>query len=190
MTIRDVNPLPQDHPDRFEDELRGVQVPLLGFLVRLTGNVADARDLLQLASVTAWEKRDDYEPGTSLFAWMRQIASHHYRNELRKASRRPTVPLLDRDLEAMVETRHLEREREEARKRRLLQHCLEKLPDSQREAVDRFYLDGLSLEQLGVELDRKPNAVAQLLHRARQNLIRCVSDAAHRHLDEDPFHEV
>ncbi len=174
----------------FESGLRRAQVPILGYLVRLTGNLADARDLLQQTNLTAWEKREAFEAGSNLVAWMRAIALNHYRNENRRSQARATVPLLDSDLEQMVETRHLEREREEARKRKLLQICLEKLPERQRAAIDRFYLEGCSLERLGEETNRKPNAVAQLLHRARQNLIDCVRQEAHRELDHESFTEL
>jgi RNA polymerase sigma-70 factor (ECF subfamily) len=174
----------------FEAELHRAQVPILGFLVRMTGNLADARDILQLTSLTAWEKRDSFSEGSNFVAWMRAIALNHYRNENRKSQTRATVPLLDSDLEQMVETRHLEREREDARKRRLLQLCLEKLPERQREVIDRFYLDGLSLEHLGTESNRKPNAIAQLLHRARQNLIQCVRQMSHPELEGETFHEI
>ncbi len=181
----EVSALQHESKSRFESDLRRSQVPVLGYLVRLTGNLADARDLLQLTNLTAWEKRDSFEEGTNLVAWMRTIAANHYRNESRKASRRATVPLLDRDLEQMVETRNLEREREEARKRKALQRCLEKLPDRQRAAVDAFYLEGESLETLGLKNNRKPNAMAQLLHRARQSLIDCVRRDSHRDLEGD-----
>jgi RNA polymerase sigma-70 factor len=180
-----VNSLQHESKSRFESDLRRAQVPVLGYLVRLTGNLADARDLLQQTNLTAWEKQDSFEAGSNIVAWMRTIGGNHYRNESRKASRRLTVPLLDRDLEQMVETRHLEREREEARKRRALQRCLEKLPERQRSVVDSFYLEGESLEALGVKNNRKPNAIAQLLHRARQNLIDCVRKDSHRDLEGD-----
>ena len=185
-----VNTLRQETKSPFEAGLHRAQVPILGFLVRMTGNLADARDILQLTNLTAWEKRDAFEEGSNLVAWMRAIALNHYRNESRRERTRATVPLLDTDLEQMVESRHLEREREETRKRRLLQLCLDKLPERQCEVIDRFYLDGLSLERLGEETDRKPNAIAQLLHRARQNLIHCVRNESHRDLDGDLFHEI
>lgn len=173
----------------FEAELRQAQVPVLGYLVRLTGNLADARDLLQSTNLTAWEKREMFEPGTSAVAWMRSIGLNHYRNETRKRQSHPTVPLLDTDLEHMVEARHDEREREDGRKRKLLQVCLGKLPERQRSVVERFYLDGISLEDLGRESDRKPNAMAQLLYRARQNLIDCVGQESHMELDGENFSE-
>lgn len=177
-----------EHP--LEAEMERAQVPVLGYLVRLTGNLPEARDLLQMTNLTAWEKRDSYEPGSNIVAWMRQIAQNHYRNAARRWQSRETVPLLDSDLEQMVETRHEEREQEETRKRRLLQICLEKLPDRQRDAVEGYYLTGQSLEELGSEVGRKANAMAQLLHRARQNLIDCVRKESHQQLDHDNLTEL
>ncbi len=185
-----VNALQHESKSRFEGDLRRSQVPVLGYLVRLTGNLADARDLLQLTNLTAWEKQNSFEEGTNLVAWMRAIASNHYRNESRKANRRATVPLLDHDLEQMVETRSLEREREESRKRKALQRCLAKLPDRQRAVVDAFYLEGETLEALGLTHNRKPNAMAQLLHRARQRLIDCVRRDSHRDLEGDELNSL
>lgn len=182
-----VNALRRDNSTPFEADLGRAQVPILGYLVRLTGNLADARDLLQLTNLTAWDKRADFAQGTDLVAWMRAIARNHYRNESRKWRSRATVPLLDSDLEDLVETRHHEREREETRKRRLLRLCLEKLPDRQRHAVEAFYLEGRTLDEVGRETDRKANAIAQLLHRARQNLIDCVRRESHRDSEPEPL---
>ena len=64
-----VNTLQKDFQSPFEADLRQAQVPVLGYLVRLTGNLADARDLLQLTNLTAWEKRNTFEQGTSAVAW-------------------------------------------------------------------------------------------------------------------------
>ncbi|MEO0415020.1 MAG: sigma-70 family RNA polymerase sigma factor [Verrucomicrobiota bacterium] len=170
--------------DDFEEKLRLAQVPVLGYLIRLTGNVEDAHDLLQATNVTAWEKRDQFEAGSSMNAWMRAIARNHYRNHVDKVKRRPTVPLLEFDLEAMVETRNEERSREETRKRRLLHLCIADLPDRQRSFIEAFYLHEKTLIEVAEEGGIKPNAVAQLLHRARQNLIKCVRHKAHADLSE------
>jgi RNA polymerase sigma-70 factor len=178
-----------DSNDEFDSLLRSGQVPVLGYLVRLTGQLADARDLLQVTNVTAWQKRADFETGTNFVAWMRAIALNHYRNETRKAVNRRTVPLLDRDLEQMVEHRHEERELEDARKRRLLSVCLKKLPERQADAITAFYLEGQSLETIAASTGHKPNAIGQLLHRARQNLIQCVREESHGELDSELFSE-
>ncbi len=182
-----MNALRREESTPFEADLGRAQVPVLGYLVRLTGNLADARDLLQLTNLTAWDKRADFAPGSDLVAWMRAIARNHYRNESRKWRSRATVPLLDDDLQELVESGHLEREREEARKRRLLRLCLDKLPDRQRRAVEAFYLEGRTLDEVGRATDRKPNAIAQLLHRARQNLTLCVRRESHRDSEPEPL---
>lgn len=171
--------------DPFESELRLAQVPVLGFLIRLTGNAADSEDILQQTNLTAWEKRADYAPDTNIVAWMCTIAKGHYRNHISRARRKPTLPLFDEDVAHMVEVRHEEREKEEARKRRLLHLCIELLPDRQRAFVDSFYLEGMSLEEVAQENGVKANAVAQLLYRARQNLIKCVRSKAHAELDNE-----
>ena len=182
-----MNALPQEPQTPFETELRLAQVAVLGYLVRLTGHLADARDLLQETNLTAWDKRESFVPGTSLVAWMRAIALNHYRNATRRELARRTVSILDDDLVAMVETRHLEREREETRKRRFLQLCLGKLPERQRAVIESYYYDGASLEEIGSAHSRKANAMAQLLHRARLNLIECVRRESHRDLDHESF---
>lgn len=173
----------KNHP--LEIEIERAQVPVLGYLVRLTGNLADARDLLQATNLTAWEKRDSFETGSNAIVWMRTIARNHYRNAARRWQRRKTVPLLDTDLEEMVEARHEEREQEDARKRRLLAVCLEKLPNRQRNAIENYYLSSRSLEEIGEASGRNPNAIAQLLHRARQNLIDCVKKESHQNRDHE-----
>ena len=65
-----VKALRQETNTPFEAGLHRAHVPILGFLVRMTGNLADARDLLQLTNLTAWEKRVNFEDGSNMVAWM------------------------------------------------------------------------------------------------------------------------
>lgn len=161
------------------------QVPLLGYLVKLTGNLSDSHDLLQQTNLTAWQKRADYATGSNAVAWMRSIARNHYRNYSRSANRSRTVPLLDDDVATLVEARSEERELEETRKRRLLHLCIEQLPERHRQFITAFYIDGRSLIEVGDLHGVNANAVSQMLHRARQNLIRCVRQKSHEHTQDD-----
>lgn len=181
-----VLPTDNDNKDsQFESELRLAQVPVLGFLIRLTGHLEDAHDLLQQTNITAWAKRESYAINSNLVAWMCSIAKNHYFNHISQAERKRTVPLLDDDVALMVEARHDEREKEEARKRRLLNICIESLPERHRVFVEAFYIDGKSLIEVADEQSVTVNAVAQLLYRARQNLIKCVHRKSHANLDND-----
>jgi RNA polymerase sigma-70 factor (ECF subfamily) len=160
----------------FEDLLQQAQRPVLGHLIRLTGSVHAAQDVLQSANVTAMEKQNAFEEGTNFVAWLSQIAINHHRNQTRKLATSRSVVLIDDQLHEVIERRH--RERVEQRRQhndwQRLKHCVEQLPDHQRELIKLFYFDGQTLNQLAEHTGRKANAIGQALHRARQRLIRCV----------------
>lgn len=169
----------------FEDAIERAQRPVLGFLIRLTGSVNDAHDLLQMTNVTAWTRKDSFEAGTDLVAWMRTIAINHARNESRRRSRQSTVMLLDQDLIEAAEIRHTNRSVANAStdlgdqqqdQKADLDRCLKKLTPAQRELIDQFYHQGLSLREIADQRNSKsnPNAIGQRLHRARLSLIDCV----------------
>ena len=61
-------------PSEFDDLLQQAQRPVLGYLIRLTGSLHAAQDLLQSANVTAIAKRSSFASGSNFIAWLRQIA--------------------------------------------------------------------------------------------------------------------
>ncbi|WP_037248808.1 sigma-70 family RNA polymerase sigma factor [Rhodopirellula baltica] len=160
----------------FEDLLQQAQRPVLGHLIRLTGSVHAAQDVLQSANVTAMEKQNAFEEGTNFVAWLSQIAINHHRNQIRKLATSSSVMLIDERLHEIIERRHRERMEQHRRENnwQRLNHCLQQLPDHQRELVEHFYLEGKTLNDLAKTTGRKANAIGQALHRARQRLIRCV----------------
>ncbi|MBN1918078.1 MAG: sigma-70 family RNA polymerase sigma factor [Verrucomicrobia bacterium] len=58
--------------------------------VRLTGNTADAEDLLQETLLKAYRAFDTYRPGTNCKAWLFRILRNNFYNAYRKRTRRPT----------------------------------------------------------------------------------------------------
>ena len=163
-------------PLEFDDLLQQAQRPVLGYLIRLTGSLHAAQDLLQSANVTAIEKRSSFASGSNFVAWLRQIAVNHYRNHVRKESAVRSVPLVDEDLHELIEQRYRERIQQEQQNADWHQvtECLQQLPDHQREVMTQFYLHGQTLVQLAESTDRKPNAIGQTLHRARSAVVQCV----------------
>jgi RNA polymerase sigma-70 factor (ECF subfamily) len=51
-------------PSEFDDLLQQAQRPVLGYLIRLTGSLHAAQDLLQSANVTAIAKRSSFALGS------------------------------------------------------------------------------------------------------------------------------
>jgi RNA polymerase sigma-70 factor (ECF subfamily) len=163
-------------PSEFDDLLQQAQRPVLGYLIRLTGSLHAAQDLLQSANVTAIAKRSSFASGSNFVAWLRQIAVNHYRNHVRKESALRSVSLVDEDLHELIEQRYrqrLELEQQDADWQRVTE-CLQQLPDHQREVMTQFYLHGQTLVQLAESTGRKPNAIGQTLYRARLAVVQCV----------------
>ncbi len=99
-------------------------------------------------------------------AWLFGIARRKLVDSYRRRTRRPETALpLDYPAPAGhgPEPRALADEAAAT-----LQRILSHLPEPQREALTLRYIDDLSLGEIGLILGKSPNAVAQLLHRARQ----------------------
>ena len=163
-------------PSEFDDLLQQAQRPVLGYLIRLTGSLHAAQDLLQSANATAVAKRNSFAADTNFVAWLRQIAVNHYRNHVRKDSAARSVTLVDEDLHELVEQRYRHRIQQEDHDDdwHRVTECLQQLPDHQREVITQFYLHGQTLVQLAEMTGRKPNAVGQTLYRARLAIVQCV----------------
>ena len=56
--------------------------------LRLTGNPADADDLVQETMLKAYRAWDQYEKGTNAKAWLLTILRHAFINEYRRRTRR------------------------------------------------------------------------------------------------------
>ncbi|MDF1812882.1 MAG: sigma-70 family RNA polymerase sigma factor [Verrucomicrobiales bacterium] len=158
---------------------------LYGFVLSLVANNSDAEDLLQQVCLILWEKKDTFEPGANFLAWARKIARYQALNHWRKEQNRPQETLLDEHLIQVVHERTGERELEFARHRRALQFCIKQLPDRQRQVVEAHYFEEKSIPEIAELFSIKPNAVSQLLFRARAGLIACVKSRSKGITDED-----
>ena len=166
----------QNHPNdqEFETLLNENRHRLHGFALAMVGNRWDADDLLQSTYVVLWEKRQQFEHGTNFLAWARKILRFHVLNHWRREKIRQHQPLLDDHLEAAVTERMEERELEFTRHRKALQHCLQSLPDRQRQAISAHYFEEKSIPEVSEKIGLKPNALSQLLFRARTSLMACM----------------
>lgn len=154
--------------------IREHRAQLHGYVLGQLANSSDAEDLLQQVCVILWKKRDQFDPSSNFLAWARKIARFEAMNLWRKEKRRRTEPLLDEHLGQIVHERSEERELEFIRHRRALQACIQQLPKRQREVIEAHYFEGESVAKISDATGMKPNAISQLLFRARTSLIACV----------------
>lgn len=76
--------------DAFEEHRRALHA----HCYRLTGNVADADDLVQETFLRGWRSRTQYEGRASIRTWLYRIATNVYLDQ-RKAAARRSVPVGD-----------------------------------------------------------------------------------------------
>jgi RNA polymerase sigma-70 factor, ECF subfamily len=73
----------------FEREALDCVDSLYGTALRLTGNPADAEDLVQDTYLKAFRSASQYQPGTNLKAWLFTILHNTFLNRRRRAVREP-----------------------------------------------------------------------------------------------------
>jgi RNA polymerase sigma-70 factor (ECF subfamily) len=78
----------------FREVFEAHRRPLHAHCYRLTGNVADADDLVQETFLRGWRSRSQYEGKASIRTWLYRIATNVYLDH-RKAAARRTVPVGD-----------------------------------------------------------------------------------------------
>lgn len=139
------------------------------------GNTPEAEDVVAETFATAFSRLErcpksaespdaDHDPAR---AWLIAIARSKVIDTLRRNQRHATSPLYDTlpDNQATPEADALTKEATKE-----LDGLLDTLPTLQREALLLKYVDELSLIEIGKSLNKSPNAVGQLLHRARQTM--------------------
>lgn len=142
---------------RHHRRLAGLCAPLLGGDRRL------AEEIAHDALVRSWERLEQFSGG-SFGAWVATIArrmciDHHRQRAHNISVERASAALEPDPVETLIA-------RAEAR---ALWRAVDELPARQALAV-RGSLAGRSLQAVADDLEMAPNAVAQLLHRARTNL--------------------
>lgn len=172
-----------DHTEDFLRLLGRHDAALRAYVHTLVANDPAADDILQDTRLTAWRQFHKFEPGSNFIAWTKTIALHHVLNWRRKQQRHPTA--LSADVIEMLahELQSLDPQqapgpvsagagsREEA-----LQHCLAKLPASQRTLVRLRYHDEHDIDHIAGQVGRSEGAVYRALSRIRMALMDCIED--------------
>jgi RNA polymerase sigma-70 factor (ECF subfamily) len=164
----------EDLKARFEAEA----VPLLPRLhiaaLRLTGNPADAEDLLQETYLRAYRGFSRFQAGTNLTAWLYRILRNTFVDRCRKGRREPkTVPetwcrngnSALRNVEASTEATVMDSIFDER-----LREALSSLPERYRRVVLLFDVEGFTYKEIAGIAGVPLGTVMSRLHRGRSAL--------------------
>ncbi len=145
----------------------------------------DASDIVQQTLLQAHQARDQFRGrgDGERAAWLRQILARNLAHAVRDFGRDRRNVGREQSLEAAIEASSVrveawlaaeqsspsqQAQRNEQAVR--LAEALDQLPEAQREAVVLHYFQGCTVADVGLRLDRSPEAVAGLLHRGLKQL--------------------
>ena len=145
-------------------------------LPRLGGDADATAEVVQATLVKAMRKLADFRNEASLFTWVCQICRHEVVDWLRAQRRHSDKVVLMEDspeLRAAVDaiaapdTEEPANRYSAAETRRLVRSVLDRLRPRYGDALEMKYVEGLSVEEIGVELGIGTTATQSLLARAR-----------------------
>ena len=144
-----------------------------------------ASDMVQQAMLQAVQGLEGFRGSTEaeFRAWLRQILARHLchldrdlhrdkRDIRREQSMEQKLAASSMRLQGLLAGDGPTPSQNVALGERVIQvsEAIEKLPDSQREAVRLHYLEGLKLSEVATKLDKSTGAIAGLLHRGMKTL--------------------
>jgi RNA polymerase sigma-70 factor (ECF subfamily) len=136
---------------------------------------ASLEDIVQNTLIKAIRNLAGYRAEAALYTWLTQICHHELADVQRAAARRPTHVSLDEATSAALVAQLLAPERESpgakldaAGERSEVMQILETLPEHHARALEAKYGDGLSVEQIALQLGLTVVATQSLLARARE----------------------
>jgi len=148
------------------------QQAVLGYVLSMEPNFADAQDIVQEVFLVISRKAHTWSAGTNFLAWACTIARYSTLDFQRKRARR--VARLDEDVMDLLYGGDTPDEVTSQHHCGLLQTCLNRLAPKARELVWLRYHNAQKPEQIADRVGWTPNAVNVALARARTFLRECL----------------
>jgi RNA polymerase sigma-70 factor, ECF subfamily len=184
--------IPVKSPDRFADQALLYNRQLFAVALRLTGNLADAEDLVQETYTKAYAGFGSFRQGTNLRAWLYRIQANAFYSACRTSQRRPQeVPMESLEISAPDRTAGAgagvgvgaaERSAEETALARMpdstVRDALRRLPDQLMTTVYLADAEGYTYAEIAEVTGVPLGTVMSRLHRARKRLRAHLEDYA------------
>ncbi len=154
---------PDERRRRFDEVYAANHGPILGYVLRRTGNADDAADVIAEIFLTTWRRLDDVPSGDEARLWLygvaRRVLANQQRGERRKSE------LNDRLRRELAAAYHVPEYTGELAG---IAAAFRSLSEADRELLALVGWEGLSHGQIAAVLGCSRNAVRIRLHRARR----------------------
>lgn len=148
----------------FHDDLKAILPRLRRHALALTRNRDAMEDLVQDTVVRALAAQDSFTPGTNFAAWIHKILRNEFISKVRK--NRQVVPLD----EVVAERIAVPESHEDRLVLRELIAAIDRLPETQREALLLSTLSELNHDQIAEVMGCRSGTVKSRISRARRQL--------------------
>jgi RNA polymerase sigma-70 factor, ECF subfamily len=167
--------------DRFADQVLPYRPQLHSAALRLTGNPADAEDLVQETFAKAFAGFATFQQGTNLRAWLHRIQANAFYGTCRARRRRPQEFPLDTIEPSVPERTAVASSAEDAALARMpdpvLKRALRELPARLATTVYLADAEGYSYAEIARITGVPVGTVMSRLHRARKRLRARLADS-------------
>jgi RNA polymerase sigma-70 factor (ECF subfamily) len=157
----------------FVAELVRHQRRIYAFIGSLVHHQGDIEDLYQQTCLVLWKKHDQFDGSRDFFPWACGVAKHEVFNYLRKRDHRGRVHLSEQVLAEIAEE-HLRTEAEGDARRDLLDGCLAKLREPQRDLLRRCYEGTHAIKEIAAAMRISAAALTMRLQRIKQAVLGCL----------------
>jgi RNA polymerase sigma-70 factor (ECF subfamily) len=159
----------------FIRELTKLQNKLFAYIFTLVPWRQEAENILQETNVVMWQKRHEFEPGTSLSAWGHRIAHNQVLAYRRDCARRNKKVVFDDELIGLLSDQAKNLSEHADKYVDALQLCLKTLSDESRRLLFMRYWERMGADSMAEEMQRSAGALRTLLFRIRQQLRDCIN---------------
>jgi len=163
---------PRNPEERMVGWIAGHQAALHRYILSLLPDRSLADDVLQETNLVLWRKAADYDPSQPFLAWAFGIARFQVMAARRDLGRDRHV--FNDQLVNLLADEHSS-DHSNAPLHEVLENCLGRLPDHQRELILARYEPGASVKDLAKARSQTPGAVSVLLLRIRKLLEDCIA---------------
>ncbi len=157
--------------ESFITQLTSSQMALNGYILFLTGNIDDTKDILQETNLVLWREAHSYDPARPFLPWAKRIAWFQVKT-WRTCHKRSRLVFDDELLQKVAV--FAEEEPDMNLMLSALERCFEKLTASQKAVVRSRYMRDKSVQSIAAALRCTAASVSMLLFRVRDKLGRCV----------------
>lgn len=133
---------------------------------RITGNEADAEDVLQEAFINAFKNIESYRADATFGSWLKRIVVNKAINVLKK--RKAELVSQEDGFDAIAEEAEPEYKAELSVER--VRHCINLLPDGYRSVLSLYLLEGYDHEEIAGIMGITESTSKSQLNRAKNKL--------------------